>query len=361
MSNFQIPPEYGGPGRGGWTWAPDANERFQRENGFDPTTGAPTGPMPLPPADVALQWQAQHDRMVWQYRQNLMKSGLNYGKGALGLLQSFRPGGSAAIEAGQYNNLANIQLQRAGMTQPLDLLGDYRRHEMAMNRQQANRQAERQIAVQSAALVAQLVASFATGGAAGAGLGGAAAGLAQAIAGPSGQTGQVNPRPITSGGGYRTGDFGTDATFLNAPTTQQPYGGQQPMQGPPAPTGQSQQGGQQQGSQASLGQPGQLPGQQGSQIPFGQPGSQGGAAGGPGGQGAGAPGQGMGMGAPGMVGADGNFMPVAYAANAAMQAGSDPIQQLAISRGLAMDLDSDPVWRELSAGIDKRLQERLAA
>jgi hypothetical protein len=72
------------------------------------------------------------------------------------------------------------------------------------------------------------------------------------------------------------------------------------------------------------------------------------------------------MGAGGMgggmaVGADGNFTPVAYASNAAMSTAQDPIQQLVLERGLANDLESDPIWRELSYGIDMRLRERLVA
>lgn len=344
MSSFP-PPEYGGPGQGGWTWAPGANQRFIQENSFDPVTGAPRGPVALPPADVALQWQAEHDRRVWDYRQRLMRSASNFGRGGLGLLQSFRQGGSAAIEAGQYNTLAGIEMQRASMTQPLDLLGDYRRHEMAMNRQAANRQQERQIGIQSAALIAQLVVGNYGGALASlGGVVGSALGIGQQpLATPGMQPRQPGTQPagvqhpgggtgpVPSYGIGQPGQLPQDKNFIGPPEapTGQPLQSQGSGEQAPQPMKQVAPPGEQ-------GQP--QPGQGGQDTPGSIPGG--------------------GMGA---VGTDGNFTPVAYAANSALQSAQDPIQQLALGRSLAFALDEDPVWDALSFAIDKRMAERFAA
>lgn len=355
------PPPYTGPGSGlgeprdnGWTWNPGAGQQFSQEAGWD-QYGMLTGPNPLPPANVAMQFQAEHNRRVWLHQQSLMRSALGFGQGALGLLQSFRPGGSAALEAGQYNTLAQIQLQRAGMTQPLDLMGDYVRDQNARARMQANRQAERQLAVQGAAAIASLAGAFFTGGATLAMLPGALGAIAGSQYG-----GRAGGGMQGTGNGYQ----GSQPVGPNSPGQVPPAGGG-PPQGPglpgappaggpsgpagppmPAPPGPQSPGPV---NQQPITSPG---GGQALASTLGASDGGGGAAGAAGGAPGGA------MGAPG-VGADGNFAPVAFAARAAATAGGDPFHTLAITRMVADELDSDPMWTRLAIGVDQRLAERL--
>jgi hypothetical protein len=287
-----------------------------------------------------------HDQAVWNYRQNLMQGGINYARGALGLLQSFRPGGGATLEAGQYNTLAGLQFQRAQMTQPMDLLGDYRRHENAQARRAANRAQERALAVQ----IAGIAVGAATGGlgygAIAAGMGGIAA--AAASRGSSGQSGDSSQMPSYSGQG-------------SAPVTA----GQLPPATPGAGVGgvgPARPGGSGFRTQSTVGTaPGQAAPQgaggrqlapgamQGGGQPMGGVGgpttTQQGGSGGP-----------MGMGGP-TVGADGNFTSLAYAANGAATL-ANPVQQLALTRSAAMLVESDPVLQGFSAAIDRRLAAR---
>jgi len=357
---------YQGPGAGlgeprpnGWTWNDNAGDVFSQRNSFDPSTGAPVGPDPLPPHTIALQWQAEHDRRVWQYRQNLMRSAAGYGQGALGLLQSYRPGGSSAIEAGQYNTLANIQLSRAQLTQPLDLTGDYVREENRKARSQANRQAERQMAIQGAAAIASVAGAFFTGGATLAALPGIINGLSNTYT----QSQQTQSQYNQQGGTQRSyqgspqggfgGDYvGSQAVGPNSPGVR-PSGPSGPSATGPgaAPAAGGGGGGAGGAQQATL-----APDQGGSGM-GGQPGGQGGPGDNSGSAGSGGS---MASGAGG-VGSDGNFSPVAWAARAAMTEGYDPLHHLAMSRILADELESDPVWSSLSSGIDKRLAARIAA
>lgn len=349
---------YGQPRDNGWTWNPGAGDLYSQQNGFDPTTGAPVGPGSLPPHTIALGWQAEHERRVWQYQQSLMRSAHGYASGALGLLQSFRPGGSAAIEAGQYNTLANVQLQRAGMTRPLDLTADYQREQNFQNQRRANRQAERQLYVQGAAAIASIAGAAFTGGASLAMLPGLMSGVAGMATGPTYQQNsyEAGRQPV-----------GPDqSTWQTRPTTSAPTGPAGPASTGPA--GQS-------GGQAGPAGPSLMPqGQQGSSGSAGSgqalgstlapdqgAGGQPGGSGGPQGGQDGAPGGGFGgQGAP-AVGADGNFMPVAYAARGAMAAGGDPLRHLAMSSMVASELEGDPIYMRFALGVDARLKARLEA
>lgn len=358
---------YTGPGSGlgepranGWTWNEGASELFGQRNSWDPTTGMLVGPDPLPPHPIAMQYQAEHDRRVWQYRQNLMRSALGYGQGALGLLQSYRAGGSSAIEAGQYNTLANIQLNRAQMTQPLDLMGDYRREQDHKARAAANRQAERQLAVQGAAAIASIAGAFFTGGATLAMMPGIINGMAGAAGGAGAQypQGQQRTQPVQPSANGP--DYGKPAGPQN---NVGPQGPTQPMPGPQAPSGGGQvmqstlQPGGMGGAPQGAPQPGGGAG--GAQSPQGS--GMGEQAGGPAGA-SGAAGSGLGMGpGAGGVGSDGNFSPVAWAARAAATEGYDPLHNLAMSRILASEIENDPVWASLSTGVDRRLADRIMA
>lgn len=334
--------QYGTPQDSGWTWNPGAGQQFAQGNQIDPNTGMfYPGQGGLVPANVALQYQALSDQGIWRSRQAMMRSGINYARGALGLLQSFRPGGGATIESGQYNQLAGLEFNRAQMTQPLDLLGDYRRHETAVARQQANRAQERQLAVQIAATAAGLAFGGVGGGLVGSLFGGAAS--------------------AASGGG----DPG--AQYPQGQQRTQPAGAPAPMQGPQQPPstfgpglpqsgGGPQAGGTFQAQSSAPGQQGSQPAQGGQQ---GQPGAQGQGAGGKSvqGQPGGAGGQAMGM---PTVGSNGDFSPLAYAATG-VGGLAHPIQQMALTRATAQMVEDDPFYATFSAAVNARWQQRLSA
>lgn len=145
---------------GGQGWLPGGPEQWARDHRVDPNTGELIGPSGLVPSTYGRRVQAEHDRAVWRRRQQLMQDGVNYQKGALNLLQSYRPGGGAALESGVYTQLGQMQFQRAQMTQPMDFLSDLRRHEGAQAASRANRASERQVAVQLGAAVAQVATAY---------------------------------------------------------------------------------------------------------------------------------------------------------------------------------------------------------
>lgn len=348
---------YGAPGRDGYTWGPDADNRFMSENPIDPSTGLPSGPgaYGLIPAGIALQYQAAHDRKIWEMRQRMMRGGLNYGRGALNLLQSFRPGGGAAIESGIYGGLANLKFNQAQLTEPLDLLGDWRREQESRSRMRTNRQMERQMVIQGIGTAAAIGLAPATGGASLLALGGlnAAAGAYGAYqnrkAAEAGARGRQDGfEPATAGGGFQP--IGPGGAAGIDPDTGGVPGG---VYGPPAPTGGAGGGG---AAQATMrpdqpGQPQGMGGQQGQQ-PGGtqdQPGQAGGQPG------AG----GMGMGAP-ATGADGNFTPTSYAANGAASAVS-PLQNVIMMKQLADSLEADPFFETFSDMVNMQLAERISA
>lgn len=340
--------QYGRPAPNGWTWGPNAPTDFANNNQIDPNTGMfyPGQEGGLVPWQIGLQYQALSDQGIWRSRQNMMRSGINYARGALGLLQSFRPGGGATLEAGQYNQLAGLEFNRAQMTQPLDLLGDYRREETAAARRAANRAQERQLAVQ----IAATAATVAFGGVGGGLFGGAMGAMA----------GRNNQGALPTGAAYPEGQQSQNSYIGPDQASGQPMGPSQspgalgpqsPMSSMGAPGGSQQSTlGQEQGQQApqtaqpksiqSSGAPGQ---EQGFRQGAGESavGAQGGA------------------GTP-TVGADGNFTPVAYAANAAMQL-PHPIQQLALSRAAASMFESDPFYATLTAAVNSRWAQRMTA
>jgi hypothetical protein len=321
----------------GWTWT--NSTAWGNASGIDPNTGALTGPGGLVPANYALQFQAMHDQAVWGQQQRLLRQGMDYTRGALGLLQSYRPGGSAAIASNIYGQLGQASFQRAQLTQPMDLMGDYRRHETAVARQKANRQSEIGTAVQIGAIAAGAVTGGLGYGAIAAGLGGLAAGMA---------AGRASQDPNQNYGDPSLSGQSTSSSYIT-PEQAQPIG---PSQGPtgagPTMGPQGAGGGQALGAQSAPSQPGAP----GAQAPQGQKQVA------QGGQQQSQPGQpgGAGMGAP-PVGLDGNFSPVAYAASRAHSL-THPIQQMAMSRMLATQLENDEVLQAFSVAIDQRLMAR---
>jgi hypothetical protein len=365
------------PFRDSWpNWSNDPSnqhsERHQSEiagaqdwrstHSIDPNTGDLIGTPGLIPGQYGLEFQLLHEQGRDRARQARMRSAANYARGALGLMQSFRPGGGATLEAGQYNALAQIEMNRAQMLQPLDLMGDYRRHESALASQRVNRAREVSTIVQ----IGALAVSALTGGAAGAALAGVGMAGAALFGGGGGGGGAAGSNPLGQGP-YGPKVYPTSGATAGAVTGAQGgaatgVGGQQPLSGP---QGAPQAG--EGGLAATLAQPYGGPGagvtkQKPQPGGAGQP--QAGGAGGAPGQ-PGQPGQGGGggfapMGGAGgpQPGADGNFLPVAYA-SAAAGGMVDPLQGVVMNLSLADRLESDPAWSQISFAVDQRLRLRV--
>lgn len=369
MTSFSSAPSSRGPAAPGqvWeardngiTWQPGAAQTVQGRTSIDPNTGSLVGPDSLIPHQLGLQYQAEHDRRIFDYRQRLMQDANSYGRGALGLMQSFRPGGGATIEAGQYNTLAQIQLNRAQLTQPMDLLGDYRRHEGAVARQKANRAAERQMAVQIGVALAGVAATALTAGAAApiaaAGINALGSAYAANQNRQAADSMQQTQQLIGQQGGNQ---MGMAPAGLGPPPNEIGAGdgapGQAPSQGgalygPPIQAG-AQGAGQGQAVQA----PGMAPqgGQQGAGGPKKVAGAPGAGQQGPG---AGGPMGAMGGGGPG---ADGVFTPTAYATYGAIQ--QNPVQSAVLSMQVADAVDNDPFYDSFSFAVNARFARRMRA
>lgn len=352
-------------------WRPGAATNWAQNHQINQETGELEGDYPLPPHEVARGYQAMHDRAVWNYRRRLMDQGrqqigdaTNFQKGALGLLQSYRAGGGAALEAGIYNQVAGgmraegaASFQQAQMTQPLDLMSDLRRHEGAIAARRADRANERMMI---AAIVGNGSVSF----------GGAGAG---------GQQDTLGANESLS-----TGSNGTNASGENIlSSTLAPEGGlgpnasavagQDDIQNPLQPGG-PQPGGEQGGGQPIPGSgQGSPAGGQGvnTQVePFGQQGGVGGAgAGGGANQPVPGGGAGGGVGAPttpvaamGAPGADGNFSTDAFAAASAAAGIGSPLGVMGrvdLNHFLVDMYESDPFYQSLPFAIQAEWRKRL--
>lgn len=361
------------------TWRDNAASRWLDNASQDPNTGIWNGPTPLPPWSIARNVQAAHDRAIWQYRQRLMQQGIGrlragtqFAQGALGLLQSFRPGGSAALEANIYGqvgqmtqNEAGGYFQQAQQTQPLDYLGDLRRHESALAQQRANRANERYF-------IANIVTALASQSSTGSGDSGG--GLSNGLKVDSGGS-----TSSSSGNGSSSSGGGSS---LSAGLEADPQQGQQqtlsaqmdPAAAPPIQTAPGPQPNQGQGQQGMGGVSGQAETNQGSQ--FGGPtmGGQaqgplvgGGAGGQPGQMGAGA-GVGVGAGAgmaamPMAAGQSGDFSRTAYAAQAAGSpiAGMADLPRISLSNFLSDLYENDPFWQTLPYALERRWAQRMGA
>lgn len=370
----------------------------------DPNTGLPLS-QELPSPENALNVQAEHDRAIWSIQQRYMdqamaklRGGTMYQQGALGLLNSYRPGGSAALEAGIYNQVAGGLrseagglFQRAGMTQPLDLMGKYRerREDEAIRR--LEKQQKREFYASLISSGAQVIAAFA-GGMRGAG-GGATnqqalrTGIGSILNGGGSQDASTGTTTYQQSGQYLASGPQTQSSqqvqgpsseyvaSLNAPVEGQ--GSAASVLGPGQPPSQQQQGSpfqapqQQQPQQTSPytapdpsltqrqpGQPGVgAPGTgQGDQMAGGGSPGQGGGAqpftGGPGGGG-------------GMVpGMDGNFSPDSFAAAAAgnqYQSPLEPLTRVALSDFVADLYETDPFYQSLPMVINRAWAQRIGA
>lgn len=344
---------------------PPVGQEWNAAHQIDPNTGEISGPPGAVPQEVGLDVQARHEMGVWNRRNALGASASHWAQGALGLLQSYRPGGGAALESGIYGQLAGIDLQRAQMLQPLDLLGGYR-EEQARKARRATEKAGYVSAIGSLA-----------GGLLGAAMGG---GPSIGLALTKNQGGQVQGGPGPGeqpGYGENAGGFPTN--FGQPPSGsgqagQPGYAGQAMLnpgfgqamgQLPPGGAGQTIYGGGSSGGGGAAGSWGGPAGGPGGGPAGVQSGGPGGAA--PPGQGGGeqrrggAPG-GQPGGSGGSVGANGDFTPMTWAARAAGSGGPvEQIQQVHLSSYVAHLIEDDPAWEALDYQFQREIAMRGVA
>lgn len=335
-----------GGGQSGAETERNVANAWESSHSIDPETGQLIGAPGPVPANIGLKWQDIHQQAIWNYRQRLMGASTDYLKGALGNLQRSRPGGGAALESGLYQSLSGNLLQRASMTQPMDLLGDYRRDAEA----QARRRARNASYLQLAGSLAGAAITGLAGGMGG-GAGTAMAGLAQGAA----QGGMQGANAGFAAGEPNMG-AGAAAGMQGGASGMQ-LGGIDP--GQVGAYGQALQSGlgpqQQQGPQGAPPAPGAAPAPTGA--PAGGPQPEGGGGqqqrqAGPGGAG--------GMAGGGQrLGSNGDFSPLA----AATQAASSPhplaeFTSLMVKEHMVELLEGDPDWGMLDAAIRRQALAR---
>lgn len=359
MSNFSIMgPEYGDQ-RG---WHPGAGERYEQEHRFDPSSGDLLGPMGPVPAHLAIKYQSIHNQLVWRARNRMSRDAVRMSQGAAGLLSSFRAGGGAALESGIYSQSAGLQMQRASMYEPLDLMADYRRHEAANAKGgQGDKWASIGGSALSAIGSAVSVAGYPYIGIPLSAAGGALQGYGAGSGGgyyPSQPVQQRGQQPWQQQGqGQQTAGGGGAPAWVE-PGTQPQQPGRSPGQpGQPGGGGTAPSGYE----PGAPGQPGQ-PGQGGGQ---GQPGQGPGA--GPGAPGQQAPGQGQPApaGQPGAVSmgggylatgaGDGDMTPPMRVAKRMSQSPHAEAIDMVMSEVLVDEITNDPTYSMLTAAFDREI------
>jgi len=274
---------------------------------WDPQ-GFPMGPMPRG-GEMPLEYQYEANRRTEQRRQALWGDAQNTMRQGLDLLQSYRPGGAAAIASGMYGQRAGLYGQQAQTLESPDLLIDWRRDKQAKADIEARRLQRFNQVMAVGQLASNVAGALSGGGQANTQVGGPSNMPAAAIGTPmaGGQT-MLGPGPGYAGG-FDPGQVG------------QPYSGPMARSASMAPPAQMVAA-----PGTTPGAPDLLPGGGGG---GGSPGGGGGPArrgkmGGPGGGGgpaaAGPAGGGGGPGAGGSVGSDGNFTQTALAASGASSA-----------------------------------------
>lgn len=145
-------------------WIEESMPNWALNNQINPETGLLEGDFPVVPHGYGREYQARADHAAEMRRQKFMQGGINFAMGALGNLQSYRPGGSAALESGQYNALSQMMFNRAQMTRAPDLLSDLRRHTQARIESRNRRAQERNNYVRIGTTLVQAAASYFGGG-----------------------------------------------------------------------------------------------------------------------------------------------------------------------------------------------------
>jgi hypothetical protein len=263
-----------------------------------------------------------------------------------------------------------VQLQRAQMMQPMDLLGDYRRDQMARVGRKGRKEGYVGTALQGLGAVLSVIpglnvlgigllgAGSAVAGVGQAKLAGemARAGMAQGMqGGGGGGIGGMNPMTLALLGGMAANQTGTGNTPTIQPSDGLPMAPKLPdiaASTPAAGTGM--------GLMSTLGQEpvggnksianfqGMQQAGQGMQATGGQQ------------MGKGPSGKMAGPSGPMAVGTDGNFSPMAFAAHGAATSPAPMATQLALSEHLVEQIDNDPSWALLSMAIDKEIVLRTA-
>jgi len=345
-----------------------------QNNRINPNTGLLEGDFPFVPHTYARQIQMEADMVADRRRQSMMQGGINYMQGATGLLQSYRPGGSAALESGIYGQTAGLMFERARMTQPLDYMSDLRRQEQDDAASRARRAERRSQYVQIGTSLATLAVGALTGGAGAAAMAAipaAGAAMASRVGGGGGYSysggqmgaydsydtqtstlntmGQAGVGTGTAGGGMTQGP-----AFPGAPA--QGGGAAGPMAGPmPGPTG-APAAPPAATSGARLVPEGAGGAPAGGPMPSGGP--AGPVAGGGGTQAMPSMGAGAeGMAAPAMFGQTGDFTTQGMAASASQMGPSASLETIGERMGLmdyAADLyDSDPFHATYGAAVNQ--------
>lgn len=320
--------------------------------GIDPETGAYKR---LPDGRIAAQAQNNVNRFMWRRRDRLYADATNTMDNALGNLESWRPGGAAAMTSGLYQGKAQTQMARARATTPIDqLYWDRRDSEM-----RARKAAEKNAWIGAAGNVVGMVAGAAIGGAGGilaAGAKGLGQGIGQGLVGPRQQGGPVGPQQeggyAPPGGVGPTQEFGVQQSggpnLPQRPAANAPQGGVGPIQQ------QGQAGPQMSGAPGGGGAAGG-----GGGGPASPSGGGGGAGGGAGGAGGGGP-SAMGGGGGGLGGPEGapapgaSFNPAVFAEQRSSQYGGaldDAFSEAAV------ELQQDGFWETRLDAINRMSME----
>jgi len=130
-------------------------------------TGRPIGRMPR--GKYALDYQYEADRLTDQRRQAYWSDARQSLQRGAGLLESYRPGGAAALSSGIYGQMAGMYGQRAMSTESPDLLIGYREYKQEQadyERKKAEKRAQQMAMLGTAATIAGFAFGGPVGGAA---------------------------------------------------------------------------------------------------------------------------------------------------------------------------------------------------
>lgn len=211
------------------TPAPGQERRSPDQLQWDPITGMPINANGPPSNDQALAYQYKAQELIRRRQQALWGDAANSIQQGIGLMTSYRPGGSAALASGLYQSRANVfQNQAASLEEP-DLMSIYREDKQI----QADREARRARNMQFAMSAAGIVAGIATGGAGFGLLAGAGALIGRLGAGG----GPTTPGATDSGTSLR-GDAG--APMIQGGGAPAVPGGMATVEGQPGVSMQSQ-------------------------------------------------------------------------------------------------------------------------
>lgn len=185
------------------------------------STGRPIGQMPR--GGFALDYQYEADRRTEQRRQALWGDAQNTMRQGMDLMQSYRPGGSAALASGMYGQSASLYGQQAMSTESPDLLMGYREHQQDLadrDRKQAEKLNRTMSIINAGASIAGMA-----GGGAGVGM------AASALQGGQAQMGATNADGQTMAGPGWSQQQQAGPGLVGGPNPiQAPGGGQQMMQ-----------------------------------------------------------------------------------------------------------------------------------